>query len=54
MPDQYRDDPEQDKADLKRGFGELADQLSFDVLLLAHGEPIPSGGRDALRRFAES
>ena len=54
VPDQYMDDPEQDKADLKRGFGELADQLQFDVLLLAHGEPIRSGGRDALRRFAES
>ena len=54
VPDQYMDDPEKDKADLKRGFSELADQLSFDVLLLAHGEPIPSGGRDALRRFAES
>jgi glyoxylase-like metal-dependent hydrolase (beta-lactamase superfamily II) len=54
VPDQYMDDPEQDKADLKRGFAELADQLEFDVLLLAHGEPIRSGGRDALRRFAES
>jgi glyoxylase-like metal-dependent hydrolase (beta-lactamase superfamily II) len=54
VPDQYMDDPDKDKADLKRGFSELADQLSFDVLLLAHGEPIPSGGRDALRRFAES
>ena len=54
VPDQYMDDPERDKADLKRGFGELADQLQFDVLLLAHGEPIRSGGRDALRRFAES
>jgi glyoxylase-like metal-dependent hydrolase (beta-lactamase superfamily II) len=54
VPDQYMDDPEKDKADLKRGFGELADQLDFDVLLLAHGRPYPSGGRDALRRFAES
>jgi hypothetical protein len=54
VPDNLMDDPEQDKADLKRGFGELADQLDFDVLLLAHGEPYPSGGRDALRRFAES
>ena len=54
VPDQYMDDPEQDRADLKRGFGELADQLDFDVLLLAHGTPYPSGGRDALRRFAES
>jgi hypothetical protein len=54
VPDRYMDDPERDKADLKRGFGELADQLEFDVLLLAHCDPIPSGGRDALRAFAES
>jgi len=54
VPDQYMDDPEKDKADLKRGFAELADQLDFDVLLLAHGTPYRSGGRDALRRFAES
>jgi glyoxylase-like metal-dependent hydrolase (beta-lactamase superfamily II) len=54
VPDRYMDDPDKDKADLKRGFGELADQLEFDVLLVAHGDPIPSGGREALRRFAES
>jgi glyoxylase-like metal-dependent hydrolase (beta-lactamase superfamily II) len=54
VPDQYMDDPEKDKEDLKRGFGELADQIDFDVLLLAHGKPYPSGGRDALRRFSES
>jgi glyoxylase-like metal-dependent hydrolase (beta-lactamase superfamily II) len=54
VPDQYMDDPEKDKEDLRRGFGELADQIDFDVLLLAHGRPYPSGGRDALRRFAES
>jgi glyoxylase-like metal-dependent hydrolase (beta-lactamase superfamily II) len=52
VPDQYMDDPEQDKADLKRGFGELADELDFDVLLLAHGTPYSSGGREALRKFA--
>jgi glyoxylase-like metal-dependent hydrolase (beta-lactamase superfamily II) len=54
VPDNLMDDPEQDKADLRRGFSELADQLDFDVLLLAHGKPYPSGGRDALRRFSES
>ena len=54
VPDRYMDDPDKDKADLKRGFGELADKLDFDVLLLAHGAPYPSGGREALRRFAES
>jgi glyoxylase-like metal-dependent hydrolase (beta-lactamase superfamily II) len=54
VPDQYMDDPDGDKAALKRGFGELADRLDFDVLLLAHGRPYPSGGREALRRFAAS
>jgi glyoxylase-like metal-dependent hydrolase (beta-lactamase superfamily II) len=54
VPDQYMGDPDKDKADLKRGFAELADQLDFDVLLLAHGDPIPTGGREALRRFSET
>jgi glyoxylase-like metal-dependent hydrolase (beta-lactamase superfamily II) len=53
VPDQYMDDPDKDKADLRRGFGELADSLEFDVLLLAHGEPIAKGGREALRAFSE-
>jgi glyoxylase-like metal-dependent hydrolase (beta-lactamase superfamily II) len=53
VPDQYMDDPEKDKADLKRGLGELADKLDFDVLLVAHGTPYSSGGRDALRKFAD-
>ena len=54
VPDQYMDDPEQTKAGLKQAFGRLADELDFDVLLLAHGKPIASGGREALRRFAAS
>ena len=52
VPDQYMDDPESDKEGIRRGLGELAEQLEFDVLLLAHGEPIRSGGREALRDFA--
>jgi hypothetical protein len=52
VPDQYMDDPEGDKEGIRRGLGRLADELKFDVLLLAHGEPIPSGGRAALRAFA--
>jgi hypothetical protein len=28
-------------------------ELEFEHLLLAHGEPLASGGRDALREFAE-
>jgi glyoxylase-like metal-dependent hydrolase (beta-lactamase superfamily II) len=52
VPDRYMDDPEEDKAGIRRGLGTLADELDFDALLLAHGEPIASGGRDALRAFA--
>jgi glyoxylase-like metal-dependent hydrolase (beta-lactamase superfamily II) len=54
VPDQYMDDPEETKAGLKRQFARLVDELDFDVLLLAHGTPIASGGREALRRFAAS
>jgi glyoxylase-like metal-dependent hydrolase (beta-lactamase superfamily II) len=54
VPDHLMDDPEKDKADLRRGFGELAEKLDFDALLLAHGEPYPTGGREALRAFAQS
>jgi hypothetical protein len=53
VPDQYMDDPETDKAAIRSGLGRLAEQLDFDVLLLAHGTPYPTGGREALRRFAE-
>ena len=54
VPDQYMDDPGSDKAALKDAFARLAGELDFDVLLVAHGEPIPTGGRDALRAFAAS
>jgi hypothetical protein len=54
VPDQFMDDPEADKAEIREGLGRLANELEFDVLLLAHGEPYPSGGREALRRFSES
>jgi glyoxylase-like metal-dependent hydrolase (beta-lactamase superfamily II) len=54
VPDQYMDDPEQTKERLKRAFARLAEELDFDVLLLAHGTPIGSGGREALRSFAAS
>jgi hypothetical protein len=53
VPDNYMDDPEGTKAGLKRAFARLADELEFDVLLLAHGTPIASGGREALRWFAQ-
>jgi hypothetical protein len=46
------DDPEAVKADLRAAYRRLLDELGFDVLLFAHGDPIPSGGRAALAEFA--
>jgi hypothetical protein len=53
-PDQYiGDDPEAIKADIVEGLVPLLDE-DFDVLLFAHGAPIASGGKQALRDFVES
>jgi hypothetical protein len=46
------DDPEAVKAGLRAAYRRLLDELDFDVLLLAHGAPLASGGRAALARFA--
>jgi hypothetical protein len=54
VPDNYMDEPEQTKQDLKQAYGRLAAQLEFDHLLLAHGMPVVGDGREALRRFAAS
>jgi len=45
------DDPEAVKAGLREVYGRLAEELDFDVLLLAHGDPLPRG-RPALAAFA--
>jgi hypothetical protein len=53
-PDQYiGDDPEAIKADIVDGLVPLLDE-DFDVLLFAHGEPVPSRGKQLLRDFVES
>jgi hypothetical protein len=52
VPDQFMDDPEDTKAALRSAYGRLAETLEFDVLLLAHGDPVAGGGREALREFA--
>ena len=50
VPDQLMDDPEDTKAGLRDAYrGLLA--LDFDHLLLAHGDPIVGGGKDALSSF---
>lgn len=46
------DDPESVKQGLKAALGAFAESLEFDALLLAHGEPLASGGRRALQQFA--
>jgi glyoxylase-like metal-dependent hydrolase (beta-lactamase superfamily II) len=45
------DDPAAVKQGLRAALGALADALAFDALLFAHGEPLATGGRDALRAF---
>jgi hypothetical protein len=50
VPDELMDEPEHTKAALKRAYRGLLD-LDFELLLLAHGEPVTSAGKDALRGF---
>jgi hypothetical protein len=53
VPDSLMDDPEQTKQGLIDAYTQLL-ELDFDVLLLAHGEPIVGGGKAALRAFLDS
>jgi len=48
------DDPETVKEGLRAAYARLAAELEFDALLLAHGGPTTTGGREELRRFAET
>jgi hypothetical protein len=52
VPDFLMDDPEETKAGLRAAFTRLL-ELDFDLLLLAHGEPVAGGGREALREFVQ-
>jgi hypothetical protein len=51
VPDWLMDDPAATKEGLRGSYRRLL-ELDFAHLLLAHGEPIVGGGRDALRAFA--
>jgi glyoxylase-like metal-dependent hydrolase (beta-lactamase superfamily II) len=54
VPEQYMDDPERTKRDLRAAYRNLLDlDLDFDVLLVAHGTPVVGGAKQALREFAE-
>jgi hypothetical protein len=50
VPDFLMDDPERTKEGLRASYRRLL-ELDFELLLLAHGEPIVSGANDALRAF---
>jgi hypothetical protein len=48
------DDPQAIREGLRAAFRRLCDEVEFDALLLAHGDPIAHGGRTALRTFADA
>ena len=48
------DDPAAIKEGLRAAFRRLCDENEFDALLLAHGDPITTAGRSALRTFADA
>jgi hypothetical protein len=52
VPDSLMDDPEATKRGLLESLERLL-RLDFDALLLAHGPPLPAGGREALRAFVD-
>lgn len=53
VPDSLMDDPESTKQQLRDAYRELL-ELDFDLLLLAHGDPITADARAALRAFLDS
>jgi glyoxylase-like metal-dependent hydrolase (beta-lactamase superfamily II) len=53
VPEQQMDDPQDTKAALRRAYRGLL-ELDFELLLVAHGQPLVGGAKDALRRFAEA
>ena len=53
VPDSLMDDPEQTKRGLLQSLERLL-RLDFDVLLLAHGSPLPAGGKQALQSFVDT
>jgi hypothetical protein len=52
VSDELMDEPERTKAGLREAYTRLL-ELEFDLLLLAHGEPVTAGARQALRAFVE-
>jgi glyoxylase-like metal-dependent hydrolase (beta-lactamase superfamily II) len=53
VPEQYIDDPENTKRALRDAYRGVLD-LDFDLLLVAHGQPLVGGAKDALTRFVNA
>jgi hypothetical protein len=54
VSDYLMDDPDDTKAGLKDAYARLAEELAFENLLPAHGDPIVGGAREALRDWARA
>ena len=54
VSDYLMDDPEDTKVGLKEAYARLAEELEFENLLPAHGDPIVGGAREALRDWASA
>jgi hypothetical protein len=52
VPDSLMDDPKETKAGLRRAYGALL-ELDFELLLLAHGDPVVGGAKRELAQFAQ-
>ncbi|MGO9961046.1 MAG: hypothetical protein ACLP50_34575 [Solirubrobacteraceae bacterium] len=52
VPDWLMDDPQNTKRGLRAAYRSLL-ELDFDRLLLAHGEPVVAGARQAVSAFAD-
>ena len=50
VPDRFMEDPQGTKAGLRSAYRDLL-ELDFELLLLAHGEPVATGAKDALGAF---
>ena len=54
VPDFLMDDPEETRGGLRAAYGRLLDELEFDHLLLAHGDPVVGDAQEQLRALVAS
>jgi hypothetical protein len=48
------DNPEEVKQGLRDAYRRIAEELDFDILLMAHGDPVIGGARETLLAFVDS